>query len=149
MDIGGLAPLGKPGVYELIGTPEELARVQSEQWQRDHEAEIILVNALAAPARLMGERSLVSRYYQSMQAQLDAKKARRFLFGGLSQRQQRAKQLLQGHVEEFRPWLKEERVNLRAFDVKRDLYRPLQIAIEPSYSPAPQPRPVALTIGGR
>src|SRR5262245_52872078 len=44
MDIGGNTPLGVPGVYELIGTPEQMAEFVDLQWI---ERNIILANALS------------------------------------------------------------------------------------------------------
>jgi len=126
MDSGGLAPLGKEGVYELIGTPKELARFQSLLWQTNHEAEMILINAMAAPSRLFGDESLVKEYRKNIASELNKKNAK----NGICQRRVRALQLLKGHYDEFSPWLGLERLSLQAFDVKRDFYRPIQILID-------------------
>lgn len=44
LDSGGNTPLGKPGFYELINTPEELAQFQSEKWM---DADILLLRTLS------------------------------------------------------------------------------------------------------
>ena len=124
MDIGGLAPQGKKGVYELIGTPEELARFQSPDWLAHNESEIILCNAMAAPSLLMGDEFLMEEYKRHIRNLLNTK------VGGKRFHRERALALLEGHVTEFKPYLTEERVTLGAFNVKKDFYRPFQMILE-------------------
>ncbi len=131
LDIGGLAPLGKAGVYELIGTPEELSRFQTADWQRYNEGEVILTNAMARPSYLVGNEKLVSSYRRLVKKQLGKKTGATIeRLGFTSHRKLKALELIRDHVTEFRPWLAEGRLEVRAFDVKKDFYRPFQIVIE-------------------
>lgn len=124
MDIGGLSPLGKKGLYELIGTPQELAHFQTEEWLRDHDAEIILVNAMRTACFISGEASLFEGYQKEVHRILDDR-------GTFSDwisfkprlRQKRAIELMGGFLEEFAPQFNSDRVGFRAFDVKKELYR--------------------------
>ncbi|WP_194848385.1 tetratricopeptide repeat protein [Candidatus Neptunochlamydia vexilliferae] len=71
MDIGGLSPIGKKGVYELIGTPQELGLFQSPGWLRMHDGEIILVNAMATTSHIMGDKALTKKYHAVVKKWLD------------------------------------------------------------------------------
>ena len=124
MDIGGLSPRGKQGVYELIGTPEELAKFQTFQWQQQNESEIILINAMARPSFIMGDPQLAEKYKQITHKSLDKK------IENQRYRKKRALALLEGHIDEFKPYLTENRIQIAAFNVKKDLYRPFQMILE-------------------
>ncbi|WP_194847640.1 tetratricopeptide repeat protein [Candidatus Neptunochlamydia vexilliferae] len=128
MDIGGLSPLGKPGVYELIGTPQELASYQNPAWLQKHDGEMILVNAMTRGSFLVGFPNLLTTYQKEVTKWLD-KREGSFFSRGSKEREKRALNLLKGHAEEFKPYLTDDRIDIRAFDIKRDLYRPLQMAI--------------------
>lgn len=120
MDVGGLSPLGKPGMYELIGTPQELARLQTTAWLDQGQSEVILTNALTMCCHITGNQALVSAYKKIVNDGL---------LSDTIGRQKKAIDLLKGHIKEFSPFLEEERVQLRAFDVKKDFYRPIQMII--------------------
>ncbi|WP_194847639.1 tetratricopeptide repeat protein [Candidatus Neptunochlamydia vexilliferae] len=128
MDIGGLSPLGKPGVYELIGTPQELASYQNPTWLQKHDGEMILVNAMTHGSFLVGFPNLLTAYQKEVTKWLE-KREGSFFSRGSKEREKRALTLLKGHAEEFKPYLTDDRIDIRAFDIKRDLYRPLQMAI--------------------
>lgn len=125
MDIGGLCPRGKTGVYELIGTPKKLAMYQTPEWINTNEAEIILANAMTSYCFVMGNKILLNDYDKRVQTFLRTKQTAE----GNKYREERAFDILRGHLEEFRPVLDEGRVKLKAFDVKKDFYRPLQMII--------------------
>ena len=124
LDSGGIAPLGKQGVYELIGSPSHFASFQSPEWLQNNESEIALVNALAQGSYLTGKQVLVDQYRKNNE-EFFSKKAT----SGKVLRQERSLTLLKGHLEEFRPWLAKDRIDLRGFDAKKDLYRPIQMII--------------------
>ncbi|MCC6127993.1 MAG: ankyrin repeat domain-containing protein, partial [Chlamydiae bacterium] len=129
MDIGGLSPLGKTGVFELIGTPDELAQFQTEEWLGKHDAEIILVNAMTRPGFLMGDQRLLDKYETHLHKILDGKIEKLKFFQKFKSddrqriREKRALDLLIGYVTEFEPRLDLDKIELRGFDVKRELYR--------------------------
>ncbi|WP_194847059.1 DUF2225 domain-containing protein [Candidatus Neptunochlamydia vexilliferae] len=124
MDIGGLSPLGKKGVYELIGNPKHLAAYQDPAWLQKNDGEIILVNAMTQGSYVMGNKGLFEDYQKLVAEWLYLPKGNKELEG-----EKRALNLLRGHLSEFRPYLNKERIHLRAFDIKRDFYRPFQMAI--------------------
>lgn len=125
MDIGGLSPLGKTGVYELIGTPKQLAMFQEPHWLELNESEVILANAMTNGSFVIGNRDLLACYVKSMQEILGTKQK----FKEKTIHKERALNLLKGHLEEFSPLLDENRIKLKGFDVKKDLYRPLQMVV--------------------
>lgn len=126
----GLSPLGKAGVYELIGTPEKLASYQNPVWV-GNQAEVVLVNALTCVSYVSGEYTLLNDYTRHMRSWLDAEsKTPASQSKPVRERQKRALTIMQGHVEEFQPFLSEERLTERGFDAKRDFYRPIQMAIQ-------------------
>lgn len=130
MDIGGLCPLGKNGVYELIGTSKELANFQDPQWLKKNDSEIILVNGLLNAKLVYGKKNLLESYLAHVSNWLNLQEeGGLFGIGSIKENEKRGLFLLQGHVEEFKPYLTEERLELRAFDIKKDFYRPLQMAI--------------------
>lgn len=123
MDIGGLSPLGKEGLYELIGSPEPLARFQTSQWFNDHSAEIILVNAMTKVCFIEGDERLVLAYQKRVSQILNSGPLFSWLPIGQRLRETRAVELMRSYLEEFQPRLNKDRVKLRGFDVKKDLYR--------------------------
>lgn len=130
MDIGGLCPAGKSGVYELIGTPNQLAQLQREKWLRSNSSEIILVNAMTTVSCLMGDPRLVDAYKKDVKKILDKKVGRTFWQGKIRPlRQVRALELIRGFVSEFEPRLNQDKIDLRGFDVKKELYRLPQTVI--------------------
>ncbi len=126
MDRGGIVPCGKEGIYELIGTPEQLASYQEPAWLQANAAEVIVANALTSCCFVMGDQGLVKSYVKCIKNILERKE---HWILGQKLRQKRALDLLRGHLEEFKPRLDENRIDLRGFDVKKDLYRPLQMII--------------------
>lgn len=126
VDIAGLSPLGKEGLYELIGAPEEIAYLQTEEWFRQNEAEIILVNALTTSCLVEGEASLIGAYQREVDRILNQETGTT-----LPQRlrEARALELMQGYLQEFEPKLDQDKVDLHAFDIKKELYRLLQSVI--------------------
>ena len=118
MDTGGNTPLGKPGLYELIQTPQGLSLFQSERWMED---DIIVMNALATACHITGEQKLVEAYNKAKETQLNQK-----TIDGIPLRKKLALKLLRGHFEEFKPDLSLRKENEKAFGVKKELYRPFQ-----------------------
>ncbi|MCE5316914.1 MAG: tetratricopeptide repeat protein [Parachlamydia sp.] len=123
MDIGGLEPRGKEGIYRLIGTAEQLAQYLNPQWVTKNQGEEILINALHDYSFLTGNQSLADSFEACRQNVLKTN------LQGTNVRHVQSLQLLKGHLTEFKPWLEEQRIGLRAFDVKKDLYRPIQLII--------------------
>lgn len=123
LDSGGLSPLGKTGVYELIGTSHELVQFQTAEWTTKHEGEVILVNALTTCRLITGDIQLLMAYEKELDSFLNTKPN----FFKKRIRETKALELLKGHLAEFQPFLGEDRLNLRAFDAKKDFYRPIQM----------------------
>lgn len=103
LDLGGLCPLGKEGVYELIGTPEELAQFETQEWLSYHGSEIILVNALTLFSHITGEPTLVDRYRREVNRILNTNVGGWWPWDWKELRQDRALQLMGGSVHEFEP----------------------------------------------
>jgi ankyrin repeat protein/predicted nucleotidyltransferase len=112
-DTGGNTPLGVPGLYELIGTPKQLAKFQTSLWM---DRNIILVNASSTVCLVAGDPKLYSAY--------NSEKEKAWLY------QETYKtislNLLAGHLMEFSPNLSKEKEDLKAFGIKKELYRPFQ-----------------------
>lgn len=125
MDSGAISPGGKDGIYELIGSPEELAQFQKEEWFSRHQSEIILVNALATSCYIFGDEALVQSYQKKVESILDQRPSP--LQPKL--RHSRAIELMRGHVVEFKPSLTLERTESDAFNVKKEFYRLFQTII--------------------
>jgi ankyrin repeat protein/Tfp pilus assembly protein PilF len=126
MDTGGNTPLGKPGLYELIGTPKQIARFQTLKWISD---EIILANALSCVCWVMGSTKLVDMYISEKTAIQRPKRSWSEYFNGISPQvlsETLAMRLLAGHLTEFAPNLSKEKEQDNAFGIKKELYRPLQ-----------------------
>lgn len=129
-DIGGICPSGKRGIYELIGTPEELARFQREEWLNEHDSELILVNAMRIATPIFGDRRLLFAYETNVKNILDQRARRSVGAPPLLERQLRALTLIEAAVQEFKPRLDYQKVKIHAFDVKKEFYRPLQSIIQ-------------------
>lgn len=131
MDIGGICPSGKSGIYELIGTPQQLARFQREEWLHDNDSEIILVNAMTTACFVMGDEALVTAYKREVAHIFDETSvaSSSSQSAPLGLRQKRALRLMKGFVSEFQPKLDEDKIDLRAFNVKKELYRLPQTVI--------------------
>lgn len=115
MDTGGNTPLGVPGWYELICTPEQLAQFQSKQWIDEN---IILTNTLNCVGYLAGNEKLVCRY--------ELERGDRANEGKEPIHRTLAFRLLNGHLTEFAPSLSAEKEKLKVFGIKKELYRPFQ-----------------------
>ncbi len=122
MDSGGNTPLGKPGFYELIDTPEGLAQYQSVHWM---EADIIATNALSTVCYVAGDKRLFMKYNQAKQAQ-HSRATDSSSFTGTPLREILALKLLAGHLQEFKPNLSKSKQETGAFGIKKELYRPFQ-----------------------
>ncbi len=122
MDSGGNTPLGKPGFYELIDTPEGLAQYQSLHWM---EADIIVTNALSSVCYVAGDKRLFVSYNQAKQ-ELHSTTDGFFSFTGTRLRETLALKLLAGHLQEFKPDLSKGKQETNAFGIKKELYRPFQ-----------------------
>ena len=121
MDSGGAnTPLGKPGFYELIETPQELAQFQSIKWM---DADLIVTNALSSVCFIAGDQKLLENYQNAKQKQHDAKDS---FFTGTPFCQKLALKLLEGHLQEFKPALFQTKEEVHAFDIKKELYHPFQ-----------------------
>ncbi len=127
MDSGGNTPLGKPGLYELINTPEGLAQFQSLNKKK---ADIIVTNALSLVSHIAGDKTLSHAYDRAKEAKLNTNATDdTFCFPF---RKELAIKLLEGregHVEDFKPKLSKEKQEDGHFDIKKELYRPLQSVI--------------------
>ncbi len=121
MDSAGNTPLGVTGVYELIGTPKQIAQFQSVKWM---ERNIILPNALSNVCLIAGDKKLEASYNKEKKKiqQLVEKKE------GMIRKndEELAMRLLGGHLIEFSPDLSKEKEQETAFGVKKELYRPFQ-----------------------
>ncbi len=120
LDTGGNTPLGVPGVYELIGTPMQLAQFEGIQWM---DRNIILTNAMSNVCWVAGDKNLVDQYNQEKTAILDQNLQ---MQGKTTNRDELGFRLLEGHLEEFRPNLSKDKEEIKAFGIKKELYRPFQ-----------------------
>lgn len=117
MDSGGNTPLGVKGVYELIGTPAQLAKFQNVQWI---DSNIILPNAMSNVCLIAGTEKLLSKYtVEKNKVQSQTSKEKRY-------DEILAMRLIAGHLQEFAPDLSKEKEKEPAFGVKKELYRPFQ-----------------------
>lgn len=125
LDSGGNTPLGKPGLYELIGTPEQLARFQS---LKEIHQDIILPNALSNVCLVAGDEKLQASYLEEKKKVQLLKEQKKGEL--IENRQELAMCLLKGHLVEFSPELSKEKRKEKeqepAFGVKKELYRPFQ-----------------------
>jgi tetratricopeptide (TPR) repeat protein len=119
MDSGGNVPLG--GVFELIGTPQKLSQLQSYAWINDN---IILANVMSCVSLIDGDKDLLNLYNNEKLKQQYLIEKDSFV-----NHQVLALELLKGHLKDFAPDLSEEKEKLKAFGVKKELYRPIQETI--------------------
>ena len=119
LDTGGNTPLGVSGVYELIGTPRKLAQFEEIQWINRN---IILPNAMNTVCWILGDKTLVDQYNKEKIIILDKKSSK----NKKTNREELAFSLLKGNLEEFRPNLTKEKEEIKAFGIKKELYRPFQ-----------------------
>lgn len=109
---------------QLIGTPQELAEMQKEEWLLRNSGEITTVNALTTVSFLMGDREIVDAYQKAIDYILDQRPGFLSWFSSEPRlREQRARTLIEGYLTEFEPRLDQDKITLRAFDVKKELYR--------------------------
>ena len=120
MDSDGNTPLVKPGFYELIDTPQELAQFQSVKWM---DADLIVTNALSSVCFIAGDQKLLESYNNAKQNQHGDKES---FFSGTPFCQKLSLKLLEGHLREFKPNLSPEKEEARAISIKNELYRPFQ-----------------------
>lgn len=126
MDTGGNTPLGSPGFYELIGTPEQIASFNSSQWIRDNQ---ILANALSTTCLVMGDEKLYKKYEKERSKVLKLPyipASKKEQVEGTTNREVLTLKLMRGALYEFKPNLSAEKEELKAFGIKKELYRPLQ-----------------------
>lgn len=116
MDTGGNVPLG--GLFELIGTPVKLSTLQSKEWI---DKSVILANVMSNVCLIGGDEALFSSYGREMLHQQNQKDRK-----GIPHHEHLAWTLLSGHLEEFAPNLSKEKESLKAFGIKKELYRPIQ-----------------------
>ncbi len=121
-DHTGLTPLGKNGIFELIGTPEQLAFFQEEQFLEKHQSELNLVHALVHASYMMGNQILFNNYTKQVDHILNSKKS----LLGKQLRQTRSLQLLKTYLEECKSLINNNGMDLTQIDLKDDLYHPLQ-----------------------
>ena len=121
MDSGGNTPIGVPGIYELIGTPKQLAQFQNLKWI---DGNIILSNVMSNVCFVTGNQSLIVDYMKEKEIiqQTKAKPGQIQQMNG----EILAMRLLVGHIREFYPDLSKDKEERSAFNVKRELYRPFQ-----------------------
>lgn len=121
MDTGGNTPLGVTGVYELIGTPKTLAQFQKIQWMN---RSVILSNAMSQTCFVSGNEKLLDEYNK------EKRKVQKSIDKQLKSQEKNHKvlaiRLLTGHLEEFSPDLSLEKEKIKAFGIKKELYRPIQ-----------------------
>ena len=121
MDRAGNTPLGAPGIYELIGTPKQLAQFQDLKWINGN---IILPNVMSSVCFVTGKQDLITEYIKE-KATVQQTKVKQ---GKLQQMNEEvlAMRLLVGHLHEFRPDLSRDKEEQSEFNVKKELYRPFQ-----------------------
>ncbi len=117
-DSGGNSPLGKEGLFELIGTPEELANYLTSRW---FDIDLIMSNAMSNLNIIFGDEQLLSLYEAEAQEILDAQVAEKDF--PLKERERRALALIQGDILEFAPQLDGHKEESKIFDIKKELYR--------------------------
>lgn len=125
MDSAGNTPLGVTGIYELIGTPKQLAQFQSKKWI---DRNIILPNALSTVCLIVGDEQLMNEYdTQKVIVQKQNTIVPQNETSVLERNYELlAMKLLAGHLKEFQPDLSFEKEIQAAFGVKKELYRPFQ-----------------------
>lgn len=117
-DSGGNTPLGKEGLFELIGTPEQLAEFVTPLW---FEQDVIISNAMSNLGFITGDRKLLQTYEEKVKVNLDSTISEKGK--NLLAREQRALSLIRGDIQEFKPNLDEQKEQSKVFDIKKELYR--------------------------
>lgn len=120
MDTAGNTPLGVEGWYELICTPDQLLQFQSTKWMNEN---IILTNTLNCVGFVAGNSKLVEMYEKKL---FHANTHFPFTEKEVPFREILSLKLLKDHLKEFAPDLSYEKEKLKAFGVKKELYRPIQ-----------------------
>ncbi|MBA3239429.1 MAG: tetratricopeptide repeat protein [Parachlamydiaceae bacterium] len=124
MDAGGNTPLGVANFYELIGTPSSLAQFQTIQWMDNS---IILPNVLSHVCLVAGKERLVNEYTKAkIKVQKLIEKEDKLTEKNQKNHEVLAMRLLRGHTAEFSPDLSQEKEKIKAFGIKKELYRPIQ-----------------------
>lgn len=117
-DSGGNSPIGKKGLFELIGTPDQMANFLTTDW---FERDLIMCNAISNLDMILGEEKLLADYEKKACIILNQIITKQN--PSLTVRQQRALLLIKGDLLEFSPKLDEKKAKLRVFDIKKELYR--------------------------
>ena len=115
-DDGGNTPLGKQGYVELIKTPQELAQFQSERFYQE---DLILSNVLRGADLVVGSESLYNEYNHAVQKLLAAPAAS----SSHPICEERALNILRGHLVEFEPRLDRKKEETPIYNIKVELYR--------------------------
>ena len=118
LNASGNTPLGMPGVYELIGTPKQLARFQTLEWIDQN---VILANAANCVCWIAGDEKLIDVYRRKKATVLKLKQK---TLGKKETREILAMRLLASHLAEFA--LSQDKEQNNVFEINRELYRPLQ-----------------------
>lgn len=118
LDSGGNSPLGKEGLFELIGTPAQLAGFLSPDWFAQ---DLIMSNAMSNLDIIMGDQGLLFAYEKCAQVILDKPLVEKGI--SLPAREHRALTLLRGDILEFAPRLDRNKEQSKVFDIKKELYR--------------------------
>ena len=106
---------------ELIGTPLDLAQQLTANWiQKD----MVLSNAMSSVCWVAGDHELVCAYQKHIQEALD--KGKTFFSNEKSPRYRLALNLLVNHIDAFAPNLSKHKEQIKAFGIKKELYRPFQ-----------------------
>ncbi len=126
LDSGGNTPLGKEGLFELIGTAEQLAKFQEMSWFGQ---DLITSNVLKTVRYIDGDKKLVEEYEKAVSKILDqpltlpTSKLNPFNKQGVTVRQEQALQLLEGDIAEYQPNLGNQRKLQGCFNIKAEFYR--------------------------
>jgi len=121
IDTAGLHPLGRQGVFELIGTVDDFITLATdEKILEEHEH---LSNALKTVCPIVANTQedlhpLVQAYQHAL-----SEAAR-------SNREKQALQLLKPMLDKYKPPLDDERFQERYFQIKKELYRLISMSFE-------------------
>lgn len=119
----GLSPLGMDGVCELIKSPKELAQIQEKAWLERNPNEILLTLALSEICHLAGDIQLIYDYQTRVNKVLNPTWS--FSKWGKN----KGIELLRWRIKQNRiP--NENHFESQAFNVKKDLYEPLQHVLQ-------------------
>lgn len=112
-DSGGNHPLSKE---ELMTTPQKLAQLQSPLV---YNSDLLLTNTTRRSRFIFGSRTLFEKYEYEKKAILDGTQNEK----ALSMRQERAKDIIKGHLKQFKPRFNQGKDKPLAYNVKEDLLR--------------------------